>query len=84
MGAPHDELMPQSSSNRGRENAKNTEDTGIYPGLPTTGNPSEGDPTPQKDPPATTVAESLHPSPHQLREEALAAFIAQPMIPEIE
>ena len=46
VGAPHDEPMPQSSSKRGREDVEDTEDTGTYPGLPTTGNPSEGDPTP--------------------------------------
>ncbi len=84
MGAHHDVQMPQSSSKRGRKVPEDTEDTGTYKGHPTTGNSSEGDSTPQQDPPATTAAESPHPSPLQLTEEVLTAFLAQPMLPETE
>ena len=82
MGAPHDKQVPQSSSKRGHKEARDTEDIGTYPVHPPTGTPTEGDPTPQQDPPTTTEAETPHPSPLQLREEALTAFIEQPMLSE--
>jgi len=76
--------MPHSSSKRAREEAEDTEDTGTYPVHPPPGTPTEGDPTPRQDPQATTAAETPHLSPLRLREEALTAFLAQPMLPKPE
>ena len=80
MGAPQDVQMPQSSSKRGRDDAEDMEDTGTYPGHPHTANPAEGDSTPQQDPLAITEAETTQPSTLHLREEALTAFLAYPML----
>ena len=45
IGAPEDELMPQSSSKRGRDAAGDTEDTATYPGQ--TAAPVREEPPPQ-------------------------------------
>ena len=39
VGAPHDKLMPLSSSKRGRDEVGDTEDTSTYPGNPQQGAP---------------------------------------------
>jgi len=80
MGVPQDDPMPQSSSKRGREAAGDTEDTATYPGHSVA--PTMGVPPPQQDPPESTTTETPIPTPLQLREEALIAFLAQPMHPE--
>ncbi len=76
--------MPQSSSKRGRDEAGDTEDTGTYPGHPQTGAPAMEEPLPQRDPPETAVTETPIPSPLQPREKARIAFLAQPMLPELD
>ena len=81
-GAPLDEPMPQSSSKRGREEAGNTEDTAIYPGYTQSSAPATVVPLPRPDPPVTVVTEA--PTPLQLREKARTAFLALPMLPELD
>jgi len=76
--------MPQSSSNRGREEAKDTEDTGTYPGHTQLGTPVTEDPLPQQDRPGPIAEDTPIPSPLQLREEPRLAFLAHPMLPEPE
>jgi hypothetical protein len=74
--------MPQSSSKRGRDKTRDVEDTITYLVPPQTCAPTLEDPIPQRDPLVSTNTDTHHLFPLQIKEEARAAFLKQPVLPE--